>query len=1169
MLKTQKFIYLKNLLFIAFLFFTLNTYAQKKLDITAEQSTLKLLIEKIEKDTDYTFIFNSSINLSQKISFNITQQPIDYILKKAFTDNEIDYEMAGKQIILKKREKSNTKTISGIIVDDIGVPVIGANIVEKNKRIGTVSDIDGKFTLNNVQVPVTLQVSYIGYISKDVTSDGNAPLNIILHENKEILDEVVVIGYGTQKKVNLTGAVSTISAKEINKRPVVSAANALQGLDPSVNLNMGTGSPESTYSIDIRGAVSINSGTPLVLADGIEVNLRQINPNDIESISVLKDASASAIYGAKASAGVILITTKKGSTEGKTKISYSGRIGWSQNTTSTDFNTIGYEHVTMANRFYNSYNGVDMFLYPEANGELQKLLDRRNDKSENPARPWVEVGSDGKYYYYANFDWFGYFYNRTRSQHEHNISITGGTDKFNYYVSGRYLRQNGVFKIFGDTFEDYSFRTKMNAAITPWLRYSNNINFDKSEMKYPGRPEYEQTISSLQSNISPAFMPLNPDGSIVQYTNQLYANSPLGTGYAGSMTANNTINSKTNRYMIIKNQFDADITKDLTLTASYGYKMRDPMNRYRNNTFEYSRALDQFATFTSGAVENAYTENRYTETESNVEVYATYKKMWDKKHNFTLVGGTQYTDYSYRTMQGKQTDLSNDDLATFAVANGVITLNQTINTLRTLGHFGRINYDYEGRYLFEASARADGSSRFKKGSRWAFFPSFSTGWRVSEEKLFEPLKGAWSNFKLRFSMGSLGNQQVERYYSYIDEISIDNVMNYTFDNVNKANRASVSNPISTDLTWETVTTYNLGLDLSFLRNRLSFTTDLYIRDTKDMLIPPTPLPSVFGAPTPRQNNADLRTKGFEIYLKWNDRFTLASKPFEYGITVTLGDYLTKITKYENPNKVLSSLYEGAVLGEIWGYRVAGLFATDQEAAEYQSRIDDKAVNQRVYGSKGVNENYLRAGDMKFMDLDGDNIISQGSGTVDSPGDQRIIGNSLPRYSYSFRFDLSWNNIDVSAFFQGVGKRNWYPSNGQSSFDFWGPYAFPSTSFVHKDFENNCWSEENTGAYFPRQRGYQAYSGGSLGEVNDRYLQNVAYLRLKNLTVGYTLPLLKNKIQQIRVALSGENLFYWSPLKKYTKTIDPELTLSSNTYNSNSGVGYFYSKSFSVNLDITF
>ena len=366
-----------------------------------------------------------------------------------------------------------------------------------------------------------------------------------------------------------------------------------------------------------------------------------------------------------------------------------------------------------------------------------------------------------------------------------------------------------------------------------------------------------------------------------------------------------------------------------------------------------------------------------------------------------------------------------------------------------------------------------------------------------------------------------------------------------------------------------MTTYDLGLDLSFFDTRLNFTVDGYIRDTKNMLTTSLTLPDVFGASTPKANCADLRTRGWELTVSWKDSFDLLGKPFSYNVGATVGDYVTHITKYHNPDGLISEHYVGKKLGDIWGYHVEGLFKTDREAAEYQARINDEAVNKRVYQCTGPYGNYLRAGDVKYADLDGDKKISEGSGTLDDHGDKIIIGNTNPRYNYSFRFGFNWMGLDVSAFFQGVGHRDWYPVAGQESYDFWGPYAFPPTSFIHTEFYDNVWTETNRNAYFPRARGYNAYGNGSLGTTNDRYLQNLAYLRFKNLTVGYTVPkgwTRKAKIEQIRIYFSGENLCYWSPIKKYTKTMDPELAGSSGAA---SGVGYAYPRTFSVGIDIQF
>ena len=1144
------------------------TLSAQNVSFSSNKVTLKSAFEKIEKESKYKIAYNSS-QLDANRSVTLTKKSDDVfgMLNQLLKGTNFTYEMEGNYIVIKPQQKAKSQThgkkikVRGVVKDETGEPVIGATVMEKGTtNNGVVTDLDGNYT---IEIPADgmLAVSYIGCKDQDIKVNGREVINVNLADDNKVLSEVVVVGYGTQKKANLTGAVSMITADDINNRPVSNAAGALQGADPSVNLTFNSGSLDSGYSIDIRGVASINGGSPLVLADGMEVNLSQINPNDIESISVLKDASASAIYGAKASSGVILITTKSGKdSEGKASISYNGRVGWKQNTTSTDFIHTGYDHVNLVNQFYEAYQGKLMANYTDK--DLQMLYDRRNDKTENPDRPWTVVGDDGKYYYYGNFDWYDYFYRKTRPEQEHNVSVTGGNDKVNYFASGRFFTQDGIFNIYKDNYQNVSFRGKLNAKLSKHLTYSVNFNYNKTAYKYAGFYNEQQTISSLQSNILSSFVPRNPDGSVVQYTNQLTSNSPLGSGHAGFLTANEARNSRENKYWIVANQLDYKVFDDLVLTASYAYNNRNYIYK-RSMPFEYSRAEGATSTFTSGTITDYYQEGHMQIDDNNLNIYGTYTHIWDKKHNFKVVAGGQYEDYRTTDLSVKKNDLLSKDLSSFTVAQGETTVGHDISAYRTLGYFARVNYDYEGKYLAEISGRWDGTSKFASKDRWGFFPSASIGWRMSSEKFWNKLLPVVNNAKFRFSVGSLGNQQVNN-YAYFDQIYTDNKMSYTFDGLNKAYYASVSSPLSSSLTWETVSTYNWGLDLGFLDSKLTLTADIYIRDTKDMLTHSITLPSVFGATTPKENCADLRTNGWELYIGWQDKFNLAGKPFHYNVSATIGDYKSKITKFNNPDKLISDYYEGMTLGEIWGYKVAGLFATDEEAAAYQAKINDKAVNGRVYSSK--KDNHLMAGDVKFMDLDGDNVISEGSGTVADPGDKRIIGNSLPRYSYSFRLGADWNGIDFNAFFQGVGKRNWYPTT--YAYDFWGPYSFPSLSFIHKDFTDNVWSEDNQGAYFPRPRGYASYSGGALGVVNDRYLQNAAYLRLKNLTVGYTIPISKKIINSLRVYFTAENLFYWSPLKKYCKTVDPEMIYASS-YNSGSGVGYSYSKSFSFGLDIKF
>ena len=1156
----------------AFLAGCMTVHAQT-VSLGTNKVTLKQAFEKIEKASKYRIVYNATlIDMSRTHSVSKTEGDALDLLKLVLQSADCEYEIDGNYVTVrpkasKNRSKSSNddkRKVSGKITDAAGDPIIGATVMVKGTTNGAFTDLDGNYVLADVPENAEISISYIGFQPVTLKALDHKLAKIVLQEDSKALSEVVVVGYGTQKRGNLTGAVATISADDIGNRPVTTSAGALQGADPSVNLTFNSGSLDSDYSVDIRGVASINGGTPLVLADGMEVSLNQINPNDIESVSILKDASASSIYGAKASSGVILITTKKGKDmQGKATIMYNGRIGWKRNTTSTDFIRNGYDYVSLVNKFYQSYNNKQWLSYDDEG--MQMLLDRRNDKTENPNRPWVMTDNRGRYMYYANFDWYNYFFRQTRPENEHNVSVTGGNDKMNYFVSGRILDQDGIFKIYHDKYHNYSFRGKLSAKLNKLFTYTGNVNFNTTEYKYAGFKDEQQTLYFLSYNLFPNVVPRNPDGTIVQYINQMTGNSPLGGGHAGFLTANEARNRRTNKDLVLTNQLDLEVNKELIFTFSYAYKDRNRVRSYRDMPFEYSRQEGVTQTFTSGTIKDYYQETHVNIRDHNLNIYGTYQHTWDKRHNFKAVGGMQYEDYRSNELSVTKNDLLSKELASMSIATGETVTTQEINAFRTLGYFGRLNYDYMGKYLVEASGRWDGTSRFASHDRWGFFPSASFGWRVSDEKFFEPLHRFWDNAKLRFSLGSLGNQQVDT-YAYFDEISTDNSMSYTFDGLNRAYYASVSNPKSANLTWETITTYNLGIDLAFLRNRLTVTADYFIRYTKDMLTHSLTLPAVFGAEAPKANCADLRTNGWELYVGWNDQFKVAGRPLRYHVSATIGDYKSTITKFDNPNKLISDYYEGMTLGDMWGYKVGGLFKSDDEAAQYQARINDKAVNNRVYNSK--TDNRLRAGDVKFLDLDGDNVISEGSGTVNNPGDKRIIGNNLPRYSYSFRLGAEYEGIDFSVFFQGVGKQNWYPT--QYAYTFWGPYSLPSVSFIPTDFESKVWSEANPDAYFPRPRGNQAYSAGALNVYNDRYLQNAAYLRLKNLSIGYTLPIKNNKIlKKARVYVACENLFYWSPMKKYTKAVDPELVNSTSTYQSKSGVGYGFSKSISVGADITF
>ena len=532
------------------------------------------------------------------------------------------------------------------------------------------------------------------------------------------------------------------------------------------------------------------------------------------------------------------------------------------------------------------------------------------------------------------------------------------------------------------------------------------------------------------------------------------------------------------------------------------------------------------------------------------------------------MAGYNYEAKYYKDLSASNTDLLSEDLSDFDLAVG--TNNMSIeggqNEYAIMGLFYRAAYDYKGKYLAEVNGRYDGSSRFPRGHRFGFFPSFSAGYRISEEAFFEPLRTTIDNLKLRFSYGSLGNQQIG-YYDFIQTIDTGGTMSYSFDGTTKGKHATVSDPVSGDQTWEKVISKNWGVDLSMLNNRLTLTAEYYIRDTKGILGKGKSLPSIYGASEPQVNSNNLQTKGFELTLGWNDQFTLASHPFKYGVTASISKYSAEYTKCDNPSGLIGDPYVGKKYGEIWGYVIDGLFENDEVAAEYASRIDMSYVAPGCYASESAYGKGVRGGDPRYIDLTGDNAVTSGRGTLEDPGDRIVIGNTTPRFQYGINLNASWNGIDVSAFFQGIGRKDWYPDYENQRF--WGAYSRPYQTFIPSNFMSDVWSEENPDAYFPRARAYATFNNG-YGTVyyqNTRYLQNLAYCRLKNLTIGYTIPkslLSKISINNCRVYVSGENLFTWTALR--SDFLDPEQASAGTSGRANV---YPWCKTFSFGVNLTF
>lgn len=1066
---------------------------------------------------------------------------------------------------------AQNRTVSGKVLDAKQQPLVGVAVLVEGTTKGVTTAENGSFTVEVAQGEVVLNVSCLGYISQKATVPASQEnITVYLQEDAIMLDEAVVIGYGTQKRVNLTGAIATVGSKDLENRVAHSLTNMLQGSVAGLNITTSSGKPGSSPAINVRGVTSINGADPLVLIDGAVGDLNRVNPNDVESISVIKDASAAAVYGARAAFGVILVTTKSGSAkDGKATVRYSGRFGWEEPTTSTDYENRGYWSVYTVNKFWQADSGTNYVDYTDY--DMQQLLARVNDKTEHPDRPWVvEEVRNGKkqWVYYGNYDWWDMLYRQKRPVQQHSISLSGGTKDIKYMVSGAYDRQEGIQRAHPDVYNKYNLRSKIDFRINRWATLSNNTSFFSSKYTSLGDGSVDNTIAYSARHALACFPMKNPDGSWLYstpYLNYKVANGRHIMLNEGTHRNEDRRSDFSNTTRLVISPF-----KTLDITGDFTYRLYQDRNTSRSSAMYYREYPDgELLSYATGAGENQLDEEVKTYNYYSTNVYANYDETFGNAHHLSGTFGFNYEKWASKNVSAWGRNLSSIDLDDLNLV-GQNDKGETLtgvgggqNDYALAGFFGRINYDYKGRYLAEVSARYDGTSRFAEGHRWGWFPSASVGWRISEEPFFEPARKVVDNLKLRASFGSLGNQNVSSYYTYMRLVSIKDFAGYTFGEGSTMGKySSLGAPVASDMTWETAQQWDLGLDVAMFDNRLNLTADVYIRDTKDMLTEGIALPAVYGADSPEMNAADLRTKGYELTINWRDQFQLAGKPFSYSLGFNLSDYKSTITKYNNPNKSLAmDYYVGMEIGEIWGFVTDGFFKTTEEAQAYAKEVDLSYVSSRLTGG-------WQAGDLKFIDLDGDGVWGIGNNTVDSPGDRKILGNSRPTLSYGINASVQWYEFDVSVFFQGTGNHYWYP-HGQSM-PFWGCYSYPYLSFLPTDFIGKVWAEDNTDSYFPRARAYSA-SGGYLSKVNDRYLQNIRYLRLKNLTVGYTIPPTLTKkagIDQVRIYFSGENLCYWSPLKKNSKYIDPEAALNRSSDVDNNAY-YPWARTFMFGIDLTF
>ncbi|EOA52455.1 SusC/RagA family TonB-linked outer membrane protein [Phocaeicola massiliensis] len=1030
------------------------------------------------------------------------------------------------------KEIQQNGVCNGVVTDTTGETVIGASVVVKGTTNGTITGLDGDFSLSGVTKGSILVVSFVGYQNTEVKWNGQ-PLTIVLKEDTKVLDEVVVVGYGTQKKANLSGAVAAVDGKVLQDRPITNIGQGLQGVVPNLNITMNNGgAPGATSSFNIRGNTSLNGGSPLVLVDNVQMDTNLVNPDDIESISVLKDAASASIYGARAAYGVILITTKKGKKSDKPTVSLSATGYW-QSPALTFHNVNSMQYLTMMDEAYQNDGGSGHYFKSQV---YQYAEDYFNGKYDSPV--FFDTAYDTyKYGYCGNTDWWDELYKTSFSQ-IYTANISGGNDRTTYYASVSMNEQGGILKAGDDKYNKYNANVNISSNITKWLNVSAKIAHTYTDELHPtgGTTAMNSTAYSglssysgmMKGDLSPLMPVKHPDGH--------YAGQGSYTNPVAIMEQGGNAQYKQND-LWMTGAVKITPIKGLVINADYTWNFYGKSsNQHVQNFYDYT-AVPGTENYYPWTNPSSVTVTNNDDYYNAFNAFAEYTFSLKEKHNFkVMVGYNQENKHKKYHYAGRKNliDSSNPSLN---LAYGDMAMNGSETHWSVNGFFARINYDYKGKYLLELNGRYDGSSKFPHGDRYAFFPSASVAWRVSEEKFWEPIRGWFDNFKLRASYGSLGNQALDesRYgnFPYLATYGI-NTKYGALLNGTRPVAVSVPGLVSASFTWETVNQIDFGFDASFFGGRLNTSFDWYRRNTKDMLTAGQALPAVLGTSVPQENAADMKTVGWEVSLEWNDRL---SNGFGYHIKGVLSDYQASITKFSNPTKLLGTHYVGEKLNEIWGYVSNGLFQSDEDA---------KAADQSYLsgGSWG-------AGDVKYEDLNNDGKIDIGKNTLDDSGDRKIIGNSTPRYSYGITAGFDYKGFDFEMFWQGIGKRDYWLGGSQ----FWGftdEWCTPLTSSL------DYWTEDNRDAYFPRLHHYGVNGGNH--QVSTRYLQNAAYLRLKNVVLGYTIPRSiteKVKISRLRVFVQGENLLTFTPL---IDSYDPE-TLNNMTYPIN--------KKISVGLNLTF
>ncbi|MGZ9736373.1 SusC/RagA family TonB-linked outer membrane protein [Flavobacterium sp. GNP002] len=988
------------------------------------------------------------------------------------------------------------KTISGVVSDVNKMAIPGVTVLVKGTKASSITDLDGKYQVEASGENPILVFSYIGFENKEIAAGNKKQVNITLKESLSQLNEVVIVGYGTQKKENLTGAVSTVTSKAIQNRPVTSLATALQGTVPGMNITRTSGQPgNENINIQLRGVTSANgSVNPLLLIDGVATplfNLQTINPSDVETISVLKDGAAAAIYGAQAAGGVILVTTKKGK-EGKTVFEYSTQLA-------------GQKPLYLPQRLslLDEANMSNLARKNKGVGAEYSPADLENIK--NGVEYILDPTDPNKYIFYNQKDFTQQMVREQSFIKTHNLSASGGTAKTNYLFSLGYLDQEGMFKVGEDHFSRFNLRMNVGTDLTKYIHLDSNISYAVHDTDSPSVDVNGAGLLSQLYKTRLRFPIFTPEGRL--------------NGLAGSSGINayaNLTQGGFNKRVIddLDGTFQMtikDLVKGLKFRTIYGRKLRSEDSEAFRRTVElWGRTKPVFYLNNP----NSYSMNQGVLKTENFQFLTDYNLTIAENHKFALLGGYQWEDYRFSGVTSGATNLKSNDAPSLNLGEETTKTNsQTINTYANQSYFGRFNYSYKDKYLLEATIRTDESSRLAPGLRKKVFPSASLGWNIQKEEWFDNGLSFISELKPRVSWGQLGNAQGIGFYDYLNMLSSGSNL-VLGGSETKTSYFFQSAIPSSNLSWETVETFNYGVDFGFFKNKLTGSFDYYTKENKNMLTP-LRLPATFGVGTPKINNGVLQSWGWELAVNYRDKI---GSDFNYGIGFNLSDNQNKLVDYAGVSVIgigTNSIIEGFPLNTIWGYKTA---------SGYINTADQLATTPVYSTLTGV-------GDIAYIDQNNDGKINAGKGTAADHGDLVQLGEDQQRYLFGINGNANWKNLDFSFLIQGVGKRSFMP-NSEMITPFAESWIMPMA--IHADY----WTPENQNAAFPRPflNGYHNYI------TSDRWVLDAAYARLKNIQLGYSLPkstLDKTFLSRMRFYISGENIATVSNFGKFKTTFDPE------------------------------